>query len=218
MCRCCAEETKQEQEASKQDQPTAEEMLEDLREAYDLPADSYQDQTMLSVVVVGASGDLAKKKIFPALFALYHQGLLPKHVQIVGYARSKSSDQEFREKIMGTLTCRVDQGYALLHLNAPHRVLAMPYMFFAHYAKVVFGPSQRLAQCVKGCSSASINTGGACATLRTGSRLAAPNVGTRWTSSWTASRTCKGSTMRTTRTSNCTSSCSSACVSVQTSV
>ncbi len=32
----------------------------------------------LSVVVVGASGDLAKKKIFPALFALYYEGLLPK--------------------------------------------------------------------------------------------------------------------------------------------
>ena len=31
----------------------------------------------LSVVVVGASGDLAKKKIFPAMFALYYEGLLP---------------------------------------------------------------------------------------------------------------------------------------------
>jgi glucose-6-phosphate 1-dehydrogenase len=29
------------------------------------------------VVVLGASGDLAKKKIFPALFALYYEGLLP---------------------------------------------------------------------------------------------------------------------------------------------
>ena len=28
--------------------------------------------------VVGASGDLAKKKIFPALFALYYEGTLPK--------------------------------------------------------------------------------------------------------------------------------------------
>ncbi len=31
----------------------------------------------LTVVVVGASGDLAKKKIFPALFALFYEGLLP---------------------------------------------------------------------------------------------------------------------------------------------
>lgn len=28
----------------------------------------------LSIVVLGASGDLAKKKTFPALFALYRQG------------------------------------------------------------------------------------------------------------------------------------------------
>ena len=28
-------------------------------------------------MVVGASGDLARKKIFPALFALYHEGMLP---------------------------------------------------------------------------------------------------------------------------------------------
>lgn len=33
--------------------------------------------TTLSIVVVGASGDLAKKKIFPALFALYYENCLP---------------------------------------------------------------------------------------------------------------------------------------------
>jgi glucose-6-phosphate 1-dehydrogenase len=62
----------------------------------------------LSVVVVGASGDLAKKKIFPALFALYYEGLLPDDFQIFGYARSKMTDAEFRELIARTLTCRVD--------------------------------------------------------------------------------------------------------------
>lgn len=36
-----------------------------------------QDSTC-SVTVVGASGDLAKKKIFPALFALFYEGYLPK--------------------------------------------------------------------------------------------------------------------------------------------
>jgi hypothetical protein len=34
--------------------------------------------TGLTFVVVGASGDLAKKKIFPALFALYMEGSLGK--------------------------------------------------------------------------------------------------------------------------------------------
>ncbi len=36
------------------------------------------NKSALSIVVVGASGDLAKKKIFPALFALYYENMLPK--------------------------------------------------------------------------------------------------------------------------------------------
>lgn len=34
-------------------------------------------ETTVSITVVGASGDLAKKKIFPALFALFYEGCLP---------------------------------------------------------------------------------------------------------------------------------------------
>jgi Glucose-6-phosphate dehydrogenase, NAD binding domain len=41
------------------------------------PDDSGRESTV-SITVVGASGDLAKKKIFPALFALYYEGCLPK--------------------------------------------------------------------------------------------------------------------------------------------
>jgi len=66
------------------------------------------DVNHLTVVVVGASGDLAKKKIFPALFALYYDGMLPKHFSIYGYARSGMSDEEFRDMIDGTLMCRLD--------------------------------------------------------------------------------------------------------------
>lgn len=35
------------------------------------------DKSTVSITVVGASGDLAKKKIFPALFALYYEDCLP---------------------------------------------------------------------------------------------------------------------------------------------
>lgn len=74
---------------------------------YDLEKNDWETSS-LSVVVVGASGDLAKKKIFPALFALYYEGLLPENFQIFGYARSKMSDAEFRDLISTTLTCRID--------------------------------------------------------------------------------------------------------------
>ena len=40
--------------------------------------DLNKDDSTVSITVVGASGDLAKKKIFPALFALYYEDCLPK--------------------------------------------------------------------------------------------------------------------------------------------
>eukprot|EP00262_Sarcandra_glabra_P012784 TRINITY_DN336_c0_g1_i3.p1 TRINITY_DN336_c0_g1~~TRINITY_DN336_c0_g1_i3.p1 ORF type:complete len:523 (+),score=97.95 TRINITY_DN336_c0_g1_i3:266-1834(+) len=58
----------------------------------------------LSIVVLGASGDLAKKKTFPALFNLYQQGFLqPSEVYIFGYARTKISDDGLRDRIRGHL-------------------------------------------------------------------------------------------------------------------
>ncbi|KAM0003796.1 putative glucose-6-phosphate dehydrogenase (NADP(+)) [Helianthus debilis subsp. tardiflorus] len=68
-----------------------------------------KDNSTVSITVVGASGDLAKKKIFPALFALFYEGCLPKHFTIFGYARSKMSDAELRTMVSKTLTCRIDQ-------------------------------------------------------------------------------------------------------------
>ena len=58
--------------------------------------------------MVGASGDLARKKIIPALFALFYQGMLPQDFAVMGFARSKMTDDEFRELICENLTCRVD--------------------------------------------------------------------------------------------------------------
>ncbi|KAL6218890.1 hypothetical protein ACLB2K_012097 [Fragaria x ananassa] len=55
-----------------------------------------ETECTVSITVVGESGDLAKKKIFPALFVLYYYGCLPKHFTIFGYARSKMTDAELR--------------------------------------------------------------------------------------------------------------------------
>ncbi|KAL8043763.1 hypothetical protein ABFX02_08G006300 [Erythranthe guttata] len=58
----------------------------------------------LSIVVLGASGDLAKKKTFPALYNLYRQGFLQLNdVHIFGYSRTKLSDDELRDRIRGYL-------------------------------------------------------------------------------------------------------------------
>ncbi len=47
--------------------------------------------------IFGASGDLAKLKIFPAIFSLAEQKRFPSDYAIVGYARSKKTQEEFRQ-------------------------------------------------------------------------------------------------------------------------
>lgn len=71
--------------------------------------ESVNEEPTLSIIVVGASGDLAKKKIFPALFALFYEGFLPENFTIFGYSRTKMNDEELRNMISTTLTCRVDK-------------------------------------------------------------------------------------------------------------
>ncbi|CAL9153541.1 glucose-6-phosphate 1-dehydrogenase, chloroplastic-like [Musa acuminata AAA Group] len=68
-----------------------------------------QIESTVSITVVGASGDLAKKKIFPALFALFYEDCLPKHFTVFGYARTQLTDEELRNMIGKTLTCRIDK-------------------------------------------------------------------------------------------------------------
>lgn len=74
-------------------------------------ANNYVDRSKpLSAIVVGASGDLALKKIFPALFALYCQEYLPHEFHIVGFSRTALSNEEFRNRVMARLTCRYTPG------------------------------------------------------------------------------------------------------------
>ncbi|HEX2026001.1 MAG TPA: glucose-6-phosphate dehydrogenase [Actinomycetota bacterium] len=50
-----------------------------------------------AIVVFGASGDLTHRKLLPALYHLFLEGLLPTSFGIVGYARTRMSDDEFRQ-------------------------------------------------------------------------------------------------------------------------
>ncbi len=51
------------------------------------------------IIIFGASGDLTKKKLIPALFELYRQKLFCSGFAILGVSRTKYSDDEFREKM-----------------------------------------------------------------------------------------------------------------------
>ena len=52
-----------------------------------------------TVVLFGASGDLAKRKVIPAMFDLASHGLLGPRYAIVGFARTPMNDESFRASI-----------------------------------------------------------------------------------------------------------------------
>lgn len=63
---------------------------------------------VLSIVVFGASGDLARKKTFPALFNLFITGLLPKSTIILGYGRSALEPAAFEKQISENFAANAD--------------------------------------------------------------------------------------------------------------
>ena len=58
-----------------------------------------QDNSCI-IAIFGASGDLTKRKLMPALYALFRQGLLPKNFAILGTSRSPFTDDAYRKKII----------------------------------------------------------------------------------------------------------------------
>lgn len=52
-----------------------------------------------TVVIFGASGDLTRRKLIPALLNAYCKGRMPEKFNIVGVSRSKYSHEDFRERL-----------------------------------------------------------------------------------------------------------------------
>jgi glucose-6-phosphate 1-dehydrogenase len=67
-----------------------------------------------TLVVFGASGDLARRKLLPALYDLAYEGLLPERYAIVGSGGSRLDDAGFRERARGAVDefsrHRLDEG------------------------------------------------------------------------------------------------------------
>jgi glucose-6-phosphate 1-dehydrogenase len=49
------------------------------------------------LVVFGATGDLARRKLLPALYNLAHEGALPERFEMIGVARSEETQESFRQ-------------------------------------------------------------------------------------------------------------------------
>jgi glucose-6-phosphate 1-dehydrogenase len=55
------------------------------------------------MIIFGATGDLTKRKLFPALYNLAKDGYLPENFAIVGVGRQEMLTDDFRKKIIGEL-------------------------------------------------------------------------------------------------------------------
>ncbi|MGB5077831.1 MAG: glucose-6-phosphate dehydrogenase [Sphingorhabdus sp.] len=55
------------------------------------------DQTSMTLLLFGATGDLSRRMLLPALYALHADNLIDPDLRIFGTARSSYSDAEFRE-------------------------------------------------------------------------------------------------------------------------
>ncbi len=49
-----------------------------------------------TLVIFGASGDLARRKLLPAIYNLALDGVLPANIAVVGFSRTEYDDQQFR--------------------------------------------------------------------------------------------------------------------------
>jgi glucose-6-phosphate 1-dehydrogenase len=55
------------------------------------------------IVIFGSSGDLAKRKLFPAFQNLFLDGRMPEKFQIIALGRAEKSDEEFRNYVIENL-------------------------------------------------------------------------------------------------------------------
>jgi glucose-6-phosphate 1-dehydrogenase len=63
----------------------------------------YQVPEGCALVIFGASGDLTRRKLLPALYALAHDGLLPDRFAVIGFARREKNHEAFRDEMRGAV-------------------------------------------------------------------------------------------------------------------
>jgi glucose-6-phosphate 1-dehydrogenase len=57
-----------------------------------------------TLVIFGATGDLAHRKLLPALYNLAHEGALPERFKLIGIARREKEGDHFREETRRSIT------------------------------------------------------------------------------------------------------------------
>jgi len=64
-----------------------------------------------TLVMFGATGDLARRMLLPSLYGLDSDGLLPDELRIIGTARTALDDAEFRDRADAALNEHLPDGF-----------------------------------------------------------------------------------------------------------
>lgn len=67
-----------------------------------------QEQKVL-ITFFGATGDLASRKLYPALFRLFQKGFIRNHFAVIGTARREWTDEHFREVVVKSVQSLTDR-------------------------------------------------------------------------------------------------------------
>ncbi|MBS4209674.1 glucose-6-phosphate dehydrogenase [Bacillus sp. FJAT-50079] len=68
-----------------------------------------QSETPASLIMIfGATGDLAKRKLYPSLYHLYRKGKLAEHFAVVGVARRPWTNEVLREHVKDSVLSSID--------------------------------------------------------------------------------------------------------------
>src|ERR1017187_8262901 len=63
-----------------------------------------------TIVIFGASGDLSRRKLVPALFSLAAQNCLARRFAIIGFARTPMTDEAFQQSAVDSVKKFADAG------------------------------------------------------------------------------------------------------------
>jgi glucose-6-phosphate 1-dehydrogenase len=89
-----------------------------------------------AIVIFGATGDLARRMLWPSLYALDRDGLLPPGFELIGAASSSFSDADFKERVRAAI---VDSANAKLFEQAAFEAFAARIRYVSVNAKTPGG-------------------------------------------------------------------------------
>ncbi len=89
------------------------------------PAEPFKRGDPCTTVILGAGGDLTRRKLMPALYHLLHDGLLHDDFSVVGAARESLTDDQFRDRMR----------QAVLDARAADEIGHVPDATWDHFAR-----------------------------------------------------------------------------------